>query len=408
MLKVKTPEEVYEIIKTQFEQVPDRTEAVPYTEAAGRVLAEDICASEYVPAFDRSTVDGFAVHAKDTFGCSDSIPAILKNTQEILMGQAAGFALEEGCCAPIPTGGELPEGADAVQMIEYTEDYRDGTTGILKPAAPGHNVILKGDDVYPGKPVLPAGRRLTPQDIGALAAMGVVEVPVVRRMNVGILSTGDELVSPEQTPGPGQIRDVNSSLLSALMVRLGASPAVYGIVPDQEDLLGRKMEEAVGACDLVLMSGGSSVGVKDAACRVIEARGEILFHGIAMKPGKPTLFGKIGSCPVIGLPGHPVAAFFITHIFVRRLLAQLGGYALRDIPVMARLSESVEANHGRAQYNGVFLEREDGRLTARPIRGKSGLITTLAGSDGYFCIPRDCEGLPAGAEVAVTLYSVDG
>ena len=408
MLTVKTPEEVYEIIKTQFDRVADRAETVAYTEAAGRVLAEDICASEYVPAFDRSTVDGFVVHAKDTFGCSDSIPAILQNTEEILMGQAAGFALKEGYCAPIPTGGALPEGADAVQMVEYTEDYRDGTTGILKLTAPGHNVILKGDDVYPGKPVLRAGRRLTPQDIGALAAMGIVEVPVVRKAKAAILSTGDELVPPEEFPGPGQIRDVNSSLLAALLVRLGALPVNYGIIPDQEELLSRRVEEASRECDLVLLSGGSSVGVKDAACRVIEARGKILFHGIAMKPGKPTIFGKIGSCPVIGLPGHPVAAFFITQIFVRRLLAQLGGYPLRDIAVTAYLSESVEANHGRAQYSGVFLEEKDGRLMARPIRGKSGLITTLAGSDGYFCIPRDCEGLPAGAEVPVILYSVDG
>lgn len=407
MLTVKTPEEVYEIIKTQFACVPDRTEKISYLEASGRILAEDICASEYVPAFDRSTVDGFAVHAKDTFGCSDSIPAILKNAPEIFMGKAAGFALEEGECAPIPTGGELPEGADAVQMIEYTEDYRDGTTGILKPAAPGHNVILKGDDVYPGKPVLKAGRRLTPQDIGALAAMGIVEVPVVRRLKVGILSTGDELVVPEKCPGPGQIRDVNSSLTAALMVRLGAQPVSYGIIPDQEELLSREVEAAARECDVVLLSGGSSVGTKDAACRVIEAHGEILFHGIAMKPGKPTIFGKIGNRPVIGLPGHPVAAFFISHIFVRKVLAQLGGYALRDIPVMACLSESVEANHGRAQYNGVFLEEKEGRILARPIRGKSGLITTLAGSDGYFCIPHDCEGLPAGAEVAVTVYSMD-
>lgn len=407
MLTVKTPEEVYEIIKTQFDPVTDRTEKVSYLEAAGRILAEDICASEYVPAFDRSTVDGFAVHAKDTFGCSDSIPAILQNTREILMGQAAGFVLEEGYCAPIPTGGALPEGADAVQMVEYSEDYRDGTTGILKPAAPGNNVILKGDDVYPGKPVLRAGRRLTPQDIGALAAMGVVEVPVVRRLRAAILSTGDELVPPEETPGPGQIRDVNSSMLAALMVRLGAAPVSYGIIPDQEELLNRQVARAVRECDLVLLSGGSSVGVKDAACRVIEAQGEILFHGIAMKPGKPTIFGKIGSCPVVGLPGHPVAAFFITHIFVRRLLAQLGGHAFFEVPVTARLSESVEANHGRAQYSGVFLKQSGAGLVAHPIRGKSGLITTLAGSDGYFCIPRDCEGLPAGAEVQVTLYSAD-
>ena len=406
MLTVKTPDEVYEIINTAFSPVSDRTETVPYTEAAGRVLAEDLCATEYVPAFNRSTVDGYAVQAKDTFGCSDSIPAILVNTREILMGQAAGLVLAKGQCAPIPTGGEVPEGADAVQMVEYTEDYKDGTTGVLKPVAPGHNIILKGDDVYPGKPVLAAGRKLTAQDVGALAAMGIVEVPVTRKLKVAILSTGDELIPPDQTPGPGQIRDVNSSLLSALITQMGAIPVFYGIIADQEELLSRHVEKAVRECDVILLSGGSSVGVKDAACRIIEAQGEILFHGIAMKPGKPTIFGKAGTRPVIGLPGHPVAAFFITHIFIRRLLARLCGQTLREFKVTALLSESVEANHGRAQYNGVFLEEKDGHLTAHPIRGKSGLITTLAGSDGYFCIPRDCEGFPAGTAVSVTLYQL--
>lgn len=407
MLKVKTPDEVFQIIKTEFSQLSDKTESVSLFEACGRILSEDICATEYVPSFDRSTVDGFAVHARDTFGCSDSIPAILENDREIFMGQAADFTLKDGFCAAIPTGGQLPEGADAVQMIEYSEDYGDGTTGILKPVAPGHNVILKGDDVYPGKAVLPKGRKLTPQDIGALAAMGIVNVPVRQKLKVAVLSTGDELIPPEETPKPGQIRDVNSSLLAALLTQAGTIPVLYGITPDQEEVLSKKVDAAASECDLVLISGGSSVGAKDATCRIIENYGCILFHGIAMKPGKPTIFGKINEKPVIGLPGHPVAAFFITHLFVRALLAQLTGQTWRNFQTDAVLSESVEANHGRAQYNGVFLEQQTGRVVAHPIRGKSGLITTLAGSDGYFCIPRDCEGLPAGASISVTLYSID-
>lgn len=407
MLSVKTPEEVFEIIQHEFKMLKNRTENVSLYEACGRVLAEDICAKEYVPAFNRSTVDGFAVHARDTFGCSDSIPAILENTKEILMGQEADFTLQTGFCAPIPTGGQLPDGADAVQMVEFSEDYGDGTTGILKPVAPGNNVILKGDDVYPGKSVLPAGRRLNSQDIGALAALGIVNIPVIQKLKVAVLSTGDELIPPEEVPKPGQIRDVNSSLVASLIAQSGAVPVNYGIIPDQEELLDAAVRKAVSECDVIIISGGSSVGVKDATCRIIESQGHLLFHGIAMKPGKPTIFGKIGDKPVIGLPGHPVAAFFITHLFVRPLLARLTGQVLREFQATAVLSESVEANHGRAQYNGVFLTKKDGQLTAHPIRGKSGLITTLAGSDGYFCIPRDCEGLPAGASIQVTLYSID-
>ena len=189
--------------------------------------------------------------------------------------------------------------------------------------------------------------------------------------------------------------------------RNNATPVCYGIISDDESLLNNSVKKASEECDLVLISGGSSVGAKDATCRITESQGELLFHGIAMKPGKPTIFGKIDHKPVIGLPGHPVAAYFITHLFVRPLMAKLSGQTLRCFEVSAKLSESVEANHGRAQYNGVFLEKRGSELIAHPIRGKSGLITTLAGSDGYFCIPRDCEGLPAGTFVQVTLYSVD-
>lgn len=407
MLNVKTPDEVLAVIKTEFDLAGKGPEQVSLYDAEGRTLAEDIRAAAYVPDFNRSTVDGFAVCAADTFGCSDAMPAILTLVGEVLMGEGAKMRVSTGTCAAVPTGGAVPDGADAVVMVEYTEDYGDGTIGILKPAAPGSDMIFRGDDVYPGKAVMPRGRKLNPQDIGALAAMGVAAVPVVPKCLVGIISTGDELVPAEKTPGPGQIRDVNSAMLSAALKSFGAEVKNYGIVRDSEALLQSAVEKAVFECDVVLVSGGSSVGMKDATCRVIESRGRLLFHGIAMKPGKPTILGKVGAKPVVGLPGHPVAAFFVTQLFVRPLLARLTGRNLADWRVAAELAETVGANHGRAQYTGVFLEKRDGRVLAHPIRSKSGLITSLAGSDGYFCIPRDCEGLPAGAEISVTLYSVD-
>ena len=403
MLQVKTPEEVLCLIHDKFRPVSELTEFIPISAAAGRILSEDIIAEEYVPDFNRSTVDGYAVRAADTFGCSDAIPAILSLQGEIRMGEDAEFALLRENCAYVPTGGALPEGADCAVMLEYTEDYGDGTIGILKPGAPGMNVIFRGDDVYPGKVVLQAGRVLTAQDIGALAAVGKTSVPVSRRLNVGIISTGYELVPPEQKPLPGQVRDVNTALLSALLTEQGAEVHSYGIIVDDEDLLRETVTRAVQECDAVLLSGGSSVGVKDASCRIIESLGELLLHGIALKPGKPTIMGRSGNKPLIGLPGHPVAAFVVARLFVVPLLDLLSGRERPLWSVTAELSESVGANHGRAQVNPCRLLRQDGRVLALPIRSKSGLITQLAGADGFFCIERDCEGLPKGAPVQVYL-----
>lgn len=401
MLSVKTPEEVLAIIESEFAPLPGRVEAVPLCAAAGRVLAEDITAGEYVPAFDRSTVDGYAVRARDTFGCSDAIPAILSLRGQVQMGQGADKPLEPDCCIAVPTGGEVPSGADSVVMLEYTEDYGDGSIGIARAAAPGQNMIFKGDDVYPGKPVLEKGRLLADRDVGALAAIGRVQVPVVKRPRVGIISTGDELVPPEQSPGPGQIRDVNGPMLQAMFAAAGAEVEYYGIIKDEQEQLEAAVKAAAAACDMVVISGGSSVGVKDATCRIIEALGTLLLHGIAIKPGKPTILGKCGIKPIVGLPGHPVAAYFVTKLFILPLLNRLMGQKVSVFTVTAYLSESMSANHGRAQYQCVRLREEQGRLIAFPIRGKSGLITTLAGADGFFCIDRDCEGLPENAEIQV-------
>lgn len=404
MLNVKTPEEVLTLIETEFEAVAQR-EAVPLSAAMGRVLAEDIAATEYVPDFDRSTMDGFAVRSRDTFGCTDAIPAILTQQGEVLMGQGADMKLQADACVAVPTGGAVPEGADGVVMLEYTEDYGDGTIGILKPVAPGQNMIFRGDDVYPGKVILRKGRVLSSQDIGALAAIGCVQVPVYKKLTVGVISTGDELVPPEVTPGPGQVRDVNSPMLEAMLTAFGVNVINYGIVVDDEALLSEKVTRAVSECDAVLLSGGSSVGVKDAACRIIESMGNLLMHGIAIKPGKPTILGKTGRKPLVGLPGHPVAAYFITKLFVLPLLSQLTGRKQESYTTAAVVSENISANHGRAQYHCCRLENQNGKMVAYPIRGKSGLITTLAGSDGYFCIDRDCEGIPQGAQVQVTITS---
>ena len=404
MLYVKTPEEVLALIKEEFSPL-GQTETLSLSAAMGRILAEDIAAGEYVPDFDRSTVDGFAVRARDTFGCTDAIPAILPLQQTVQMGQGADFPLNAEACVAVPTGGAVPEGADSVVMLEYTEDYGDGTIGISRPVAPGENMIFRGDDVFPGKVILRKGRTLSSADIGALAAIGRVQVPVVKKLTVGVISTGDELVPPEVQPCPGQIRDVNSPMLEAMLTAFGCHVINYGIVIDDEALLTQKVQQAAVECDAVLLSGGSSVGVKDAACRIIESMGRLLLHGIAIKPGKPTILGKAGAKPLVGLPGHPVAAYFITKLFVLPLLGQLSGRDMTAYTVTAKVTQSISANHGRAQYHCCRLTRKGGEVWAEPIRGKSGLITTLAGADGYFCIDRDCEGLPQNAEIQVTVCS---
>lgn len=400
MLDVITLEQALSLARSAF--VPAAAaERVPIAAAPGRTLAEDVMAAEFVPDFDRSNVDGYALAARDSFGCSDAIPAVLTVQAEIAMGEAADFALRPGCCAAIPTGGALPRGADSVVMLEYTEAFGDGTIGISKPVAPGENLTFRGDDVRPGTPLLRRGRVLRPQDIGALAAAGVGSVPVRVPLRVGILSTGDELVAPEERPGPGRVRDVNAPMLSALLTAAGAHTVSYGIIPDEPERIRQTVARALGECDAVVLSGGSSVGAKDAAQQVIGSFGPLLFHGLALKPGKPTLLGQCGNKPIVGLPGHPAAAFFVAQLFLLPLLAHLGGRRAEPRWLNARLTENISANNGRALCCACRLRREGDALRAEPIRTKSGLITALTGADGYFCVDRDCEGLMKGDAVRV-------
>ena len=407
MLQVLAPDQAVQTLAREFSRCRTATEQVPLSRALGRVLAAPVQAREFVPDFDRSTVDGVALRARDTFGCSDSLPALLTLAGEVAMGEGAPAPLKPGECVRVPTGGAVPEGADAAVMVEHLEDYGDGTLGVLRPAAPGENLILRGEDVRPGRLLLPGGTRLEVHHIGALAALGEERVTVYRPPVVGILSTGDELVPPGQLPGPGQIRDVNGPMLSAAVERWGGQPCPAGILPDREQLLEEELRRLTEECDLVVLSGGSSVGEKDAACRVLERLGRVLFHGIAIKPGKPTLDASVEGRPVLGLPGHPVAAFFVARLLLRPLLLGMMDCRPRERRVRAVLTEPVSANHGRAQYVGVFLQQEGDRLLARPARSKSGLITTLAETEGFLCVPRDCEGLPAGAEAEITLYSME-
>jgi len=406
LLSVKAPCEVFDIIEINF--LSDRemgsfcNETIDLGCALGRVLTDDIIACEDVPGFNRSTVDGYAVKASDTFGCSESIPAVLTLTGEVLMGESAGYLLNKGACVSVSTGGEVPEGADAVVMHEFTEDYGNNMVGIQKPVAPGSNIIFRDDDAASGDVVLTGGTIIAPHDIGILSALGYERVEVRRKPVVGIISTGDELVGAASVLKSGQIRDVNSPMLYASVVSYGAYAKSFGVIKDDEAAIRAAMLEAIDSCDIVLISGGSSAGTRDMTAKVIESEGEMLLHGIAMKPGKPTILGIVFSKPVFGLPGHPVAAYMVTELFVRPLIKELLGVKDKRKTVKAKLSESISSNHGREEY--VFVRFGEAGGLAHPVKGKSGLIAGLAGVNGYICIPRDSEGVAGDDEVEVICF----
>lgn len=382
-------------------------ETIPLLESLGRVLAEDVAAKEDVPGFHRSTMDGFAVKAADTFGASEGLPAYLDVGGEVLMGREPAGELVSGQAWAIPTGGMLPAGADAVVMVEYTEPLDERTVGITRPAAPGENVVRRGEDVPSGGVVLTAGRRVRPQDLGILAAVGVTEVPVLPRLKVGIVSSGDEVIPPNAVPKPGQVRDINSYTLFGLVADGGGIPKMYGIVPDDFAALKDTLAGALAENDIVLVSGGSSVGGRDNTARVIDELGRpgILFHGINIKPGKPTIGAAVDGKALFGLPGHPVSAMVVYDLLVDPLVRR-GGYAnaAKQTAVRAKLTRNTRSAAGREDFIRVRLYAENGELFAEPVLGKSGLISTMVKADGIAHIPEGREGVEAGEYVEVKLF----
>ncbi|MCL2433978.1 MAG: molybdopterin molybdotransferase MoeA [Clostridia bacterium] len=374
MLHVKSLEETLAILRAEFPPADIGVETVPLAHAAGRVLAQDIAAREDNPPYTRSSLDGYAVRAADTFGASEATPAMLTNALYV------------------PTGGPLPPGTDAVAMIEIAEKLGEYTL-ISNSVAPGTGVVYQGEDAKKGEVILRAGQGLSPRQIGALAALGYAEVAVKKRLRCGIISTGDELV-PIESQG---IRDVNNHMLRAQAEAFGCEAHLYGICPDDEEKLFSAIRQAHAECDVVLVSGGSSVGVMDFTRRIFEKLGRVLIHGIAMKPGKPTIVAKAEGKALIGLPGHPVSAFFVMLEVVRFLLQEK---TTQRPAIMATLAENIPSNHGREDFIPVRLN--DGMAEIVPY--KSGLIALLAHSDGYIRIPRLTEGLERGAQVQVYTY----
>ncbi len=410
-LRVRTAEEVFSIIR-QIQ--PLSWEEVQLDEAAGRVLAESFTAPEAVPHFARATMDGYAVRARDTFGASETLPALLLVAGEVYMGRPAGLSVDRGKAVAVPTGGMLPVGADAVVMVEHVVALDETTIEVVKPVAPGENVLWEGEDISLGQVLFPSGWILRPQDLGGLAALGVETVKVHRRPRVAILSTGDEVVPISTKPvPPGKIRDINSTSLVSLVVEEGARVGYRAVLTDSLDVLSSVCRRILFEHDMLILSGGSSVGAKDLTIEVLNClpEAELLVHGVAVRPGKPTILGRTGGKIFWGLPGQPVSAMMICSAFVLPSLRRLQGISPEEISGgdgnirTAVLSCRLPSVHGRADYVPVVLSLSEGLPTATPVFGKSAMISTLVQADGYVVVPQHVEGFDRDASVTVHLFS---
>ena len=406
-LKVVTPAQVFDAL-SRFSRLA--TETVALAEALARVCGSDIASPEDLPPLPRSSMDGFAVRAADTFGASDSIPAFLEVVGAVAMGQIPEVSVGRNQAAAIPTGGFLPPGADAVVMVEYTSPAGEGAIEVSRPVTAGENCLARAEDVACGEVVIPAGKRLSPPEIGLLAGLGIASVPVYRRPRAVIISTGDEIVPVTAAQQPGRIRDINAHSLAALVASAGGEPQGRPIVPDDPALLRTALGEALAAADLVVLSGGSSVGERDHMAAVVASLpGAVVHaHGIAISPGKPTLIAAVGGTPVFGLPGHPVSTLVVAQVFLAPFIRYLGGEPLIRGPlghrIRAVLAASVHSAQGREEYVRVRIETRQEGSTARPLFGKSGTLSTLVKADGFVIVPVHAEGIPAGETVDVILF----
>jgi len=387
------------------------TERVPTIKARARVLAEDLYSAVDLPHFHRAAMDGYAVKAKDTFGASQSLPAYLKLAGVVEMGKEATQAVNSGEAIRISTGGMMPPQADSVVMVEYTDETDAGLVEIHRGVSPWQNVIQIGDDIKQGELVFRRGRRLKAHDLGALTGVGISSVPVYKRPRVGLISTGDEIVDADTVPRPGQVRNINQHSLAGLIEECGGDLKDWGVIRDDRGDLSKAIGEALEWGDLVLLSGGSSMGAKDIALKTILSfpNSEFIFHGISIAPGKPTIFARACGKPIMGLPGYPVSALVIFDLFGAPLIRRLGGESADALQrfsrtVRARLKTNIASQLGREDYVRVTLERQSDCLIATPLPSKSGAIFTLVKADGMVRIEMNQDGLEQEEEVEVILF----
>ena len=406
--KVLAPDEALRLL---LQVAPVGTEQVATVRARCRVLSEDLYAPVDLPHFRRAAMDGYAVRAKETFGASQSLPAYLKFSGVVEMGREATEPLPAGGAMRISTGGMMPPESDAVVMVEYTDELDNGLVEIHRGVSPCQNVIQIGDDIRKDELVFCQGRRLKAHDLGALTGIGVSVVPVFKKPRIGLISTGDEIVDVDAVPLPGQVRNINQHSLAGLIDEVGGELKDWGVIRDDREQLRNIVEQALEWSDLVLLSGGSSMGAKDIALETILSfpESEFIFHGISVAPGKPTIFAKASGKPIMGLPGYPVSALVIFDLFAAPLIRRLGGEEIMTLgrftkTVRATLKTNIASQIGREDYVRVTLEKQQQRLLAMPLPNKSGAIFTLVKADGMVRIDLNQDGLEAGEEVEVILF----
>ena len=414
LFKVSTPEEVIKVLKDHLDIqkiIQKNREIVNIKDSLHRILAEEIISPCNLPGFNRSTMDGYAIKAEDSFGASESLPSYLKIIGEIKMGSKSEFKINPGEAVKISTGGMLPEGANAVIMLECTALIDDTTVELRRSVAPWENIVREDEDLKAGEVLLKEGYRLRPQDIGILAGIGKINIKVFKRPRVAIISTGNEIIPAQNEPQIGEIRDINLYTLGACVEEADGIPIYKGIIKDEIDLLEQEIRKTIkkDKVEVVIVSGGSSMGTRDITLEVLNKLGKpgVLIHGVSVRPGKPTIIAIANDKPIFGLPGHPVSSMIIFNLFVRPVISwlQRGDYNY-DSPkeVEAELTCNVVSDSGREDYVRVFLYKEKGKFYAEPVWGKSGLISTMVRASGLIKIGLNIEGIEKGSKVMVKLF----
>ncbi len=406
--KLISVDDAKRILARNFKPAPVGSEVVQLSEAYNRALADDVVSPYDIPPFNRSTVDGYAVKASDTFGAEEDRPVALRLAGRVSVGEAPKVRVQKGRLVEIVTGAPIPEGADAVVMIEYTE--RKGNSVLVRQAvSQGENVMKAGSDIRKGETILKKGTLLSPYEVGALAAIGSIKVKVYKRPKVAIFSTGAEVTEPGKPLTPGKIYDINAHALSAAVQECGCEPLNMGIVQDEQDQMKAAFQKTLKTADLVISSGGVSVGPTDIIPKVLDTLGKpgVIVYGIAIRPGKPTTIALVKGVPVFSLPGHPASSLLIFHVFVRPILTNMAGRR-EEIPVTVKavVSERLFPSRGRRTYVTVTLRKgSGGRIIASPVfTGLSGAITTLSKADGFLIINETQQFVEKGSCVDVELF----
>ena len=414
LFNVTTPDKAIQLLKSHLnlELLHQKNrEKIKIIDALDRVLSQNISTDINLPGFNRSTMDGYAIKAEDSFGASDSLPAYLKIVGEIDMGCKPEFKLNVGEAVKISTGGMLPVGSNAVVMLEYSEQIDEKNIEIRKSVAPWENVVRKDEDLTAGKTILKKGHKIRPQDIGILAGIGRLKIEVYKKPRIAIISTGNEIVPANEVPDFGQVRDINSYTLGACLLEMQAIPIYKGIVKDEKLILEKKIKETIQKkeADAIIISGGSSVGSRDITLEVLSRLGKpgILVHGVSVKPGKPTIIAVVDDMPIFGLPGHPVSAMIIFDLFLKPLLRWFEGSndeLIYNKQIKAEIDANISSDSGREEYIRVALYEKAGKFFAKPILGKSGLISNMVLASGLVKIDLNVEGLVKGTNVKVNLF----